>query len=195
MDTEKKLREIIQSGKPKLFKINGEKKYISKKIINDIRSKEAEFAKEHEGGLLPLAALIPLITGAIAAAGGTAAGIATTVQKVKEGKKNTAETEKVILEKKKLEEELKQMQTNNQTKKGDGFDNEAKTIKKDGNGLYLNPYEGTGVQKYFKELIHKSDMCEQSKKDYFQILKLLKGGCKSGIRKNGNGIYLEPYKK
>jgi hypothetical protein len=81
MDTEKKLREIIQSGKPKLFKINGEKKYISKKIINDIKE------KEHEGGLLPLAALIPLITGAIAAAGGTAAGIATTVQKVKEGKK------------------------------------------------------------------------------------------------------------
>ena len=37
MDTEKKLREIIQSGKPKLFKINGEKKYISKKIINDIK--------------------------------------------------------------------------------------------------------------------------------------------------------------
>ncbi len=106
MDTEKKLREIIQSRKQKLFKINGEKKYISKKIINDIRSKEAEFAKEHEGGLLPLAALIPLITGAIAAAGGTEARIATTAQKEKEGKKNTAETEKVILEKKKLEEEL-----------------------------------------------------------------------------------------
>ena len=96
----------------------------------------------------------------------------------------------MILEKKKLEEELKQMQTNNQTKKGDVGGAAGATPGAAGNGLYLNPYEGTGVQKYFKELIHKSDMCEQSKKDYFQILKLLKKGCK-----NGNGIYLEPYKK
>ena len=58
---EKKLRDIVNSGKPKTITINGVKKYISKKKINEIRENE-----QKSGGIFPL---IPILAGIAAAAG------------------------------------------------------------------------------------------------------------------------------
>ena len=51
---ETKLRQIIDSGKPASITHQGKKTYISKKKIEEIK------AKEKEGGVLPLLALLPL---------------------------------------------------------------------------------------------------------------------------------------
>src|SRR6266853_3339690 len=83
------LEEVLQNTKPKV---------LQKKL--DTR----------EGGLLPLALLIPLITGAIAAAGGVTGGVATAVAKSNENKeqaRHNAEMERLAKE-----------------KAGAGFDNE-----------------------------------------------------------------------
>src|SRR6266853_729798 len=62
------LEEVLQNTKPKVLQ------------------KKLEYIKDnHSGGLLPLALLIPLITGAIAAAGGVTGGVATAVAKAKQG--------------------------------------------------------------------------------------------------------------
>ena len=66
-EIETKLRKIVNEGKPKSITINGEKKYISKKKINEIKE------QEKEGGILPF--LIPLFAG-IGAAGAIAGGTA-----------------------------------------------------------------------------------------------------------------------
>ncbi len=66
-EIETKLRKIVNEGKPKSITINGEKKYISKKKINEIKE------QEKEGGILPF--LIPLFAG-VGAAGAIAGGTA-----------------------------------------------------------------------------------------------------------------------
>ena len=86
---------------------NGVRHYLSKKEINKLRPgfKSLEEILEHikpkiqqkkhetkEGGLLPLALLIPLITGSIGAAGAATSGIATAIAKAKE---NTKQAEAV----------------------------------------------------------------------------------------------------
>jgi len=95
---------------------NGVRHYLSKKEINKLRPgfKSLEEILEHikpkiqqkkhetkEGGLLPLALLIPLITGSIAAAGSATAGIATAIAKAKENTeqvRHNAEMEKLAKE-------------------------------------------------------------------------------------------------
>ena len=72
-EIEAKLRKIVNEGKPKSTTINGEKIYISKKKINEIKE------QEKEGGILPF--LIPLFAG-IAAAGSVAGGTAGVVSAV-----------------------------------------------------------------------------------------------------------------
>ena len=74
---EAKIQKIIADGKPGSITYEGKKTYISKNKIKEIRDKE--------GGLLPLAALLPLIFGGIGAAGAVAGGVATAVKSVKEG--------------------------------------------------------------------------------------------------------------
>ena len=66
-EIEVKLLIIVNEGKPKSTMINGEKIYISKKKINEIKE------QEKEGGILSF--LIPLFTG-IGAAGALASGAA-----------------------------------------------------------------------------------------------------------------------
>ena len=75
---ELKLRNIVDSGRPKTITINGKRYYISKDKIINARNEEKKV-----GGILPL---IPLIIGGLAAAGsvaGGAAGIAQAVNKKK----------------------------------------------------------------------------------------------------------------
>ena len=66
-EIEVKLRKIVNEGKPKSTTINGEKIYISKKKINEIKE------QEKKGGNLPF--LIPIFAG-IGAAGAVAGGAA-----------------------------------------------------------------------------------------------------------------------
>src|SRR6266853_2662816 len=75
------LDEVLQNTKPKV---------LHKKL------------ETREGGLLPLALLIPSITGAIAAAGGVTGGVATAVAKAKENSeqvRHNAEMERLAKEK------------------------------------------------------------------------------------------------
>ena len=87
---EKSIQEIIKSGIPKSVNINGKRTYISKKIIKKVKQK----------GLLPLAALLPIIFDALGAVGGVASGVANVVQSAKTSQKADAE-------KKLAEEQLK----------------------------------------------------------------------------------------
>ena len=65
---EKKLNDIVDIGAPKTFTYKGNKHYISKKKINEIKE------QQNEGGIFPL---IPILLGigAAASVGGATAGI------------------------------------------------------------------------------------------------------------------------
>ena len=152
-ETELKLREIIDKETPKSIKINGTKYYISKKIINLVKE------KEKEGGILPLIPILAGIFGATAAAAGTAAGVAKTVSDSREAQKKSIEIEKA-------QEELKQLKAQNKQN----------VVK--GEGLYLDPYQGRGIGKFFKEQIKQNDSLTNDEKDvFYKVLKSFKNGC------------------
>ena len=88
--TESKLKNIVESGKPRTLNYNGKKVYISKSIIEKLRE------KSHEGGVLPLLALLPAILGGIGAAAGTAGGIATAVNQAKQARKTDLDRKSVV---------------------------------------------------------------------------------------------------
>jgi hypothetical protein len=146
---EEKLNRYIKEGKPKFITVNKQKIYLSKEKIYQLQEKQ----KEHEGGLLPLAFLLPFLPAiakgvAVAAGVGTAAAtVANAVNKAKHNK-NMEEIEK---------QKLAEMQ-----KAGSGILVDAadkleqvpseavkwllRTFKikkeKDGNGIILRPHEG-----------------------------------------------------
>ena len=64
---EKKLRRIVDEGKPTTVSLKGERKYASKKILKEIKDRETK-----EGGIFPLIPLFAAITAASAVAGGSA---------------------------------------------------------------------------------------------------------------------------
>jgi len=81
---ETKIRNIIDyyyNNTPKFITYEGKKVYIFKDKIHEIKKLENE---NKERGILPLAALLLLIFGGLTAAGSTAGGVATVVQKAKE---------------------------------------------------------------------------------------------------------------
>jgi Na+/alanine symporter len=77
--TEEKLRELINSNKSKSVMIDNKKFWIGKKVKENIKKEE-----EKNGGILPLAALIPLIAGVVSAGAATAGGVATAVNQAKQ---------------------------------------------------------------------------------------------------------------
>ena len=81
---EGKLRAIVDSGRPKSIVVNGEKIYVSKQKIRDIKDREAR-----EGGVFPL---IPVLAG-IAAAGSIAGGSAAIANAVNTKKSQNAQLE------------------------------------------------------------------------------------------------------
>ena len=88
---EDKLRNIVDNNKPSSITYDGKKVYISKDKIKEIK----ELEKQHEGGVLPLLALLPLIFGGIGAAGAAATGIANVVKSAKESQLIDAQKEKL----------------------------------------------------------------------------------------------------
>ena len=138
---EKKLKEIVKDGKPKTITIDGKKKYISLKMINELKK---HMNNEKEGGVFPLLAALPAI---FAALGGVAGGVATAVNQAKQA-------QKADLEKEKLTEELKGLRLSpyegraiydfikiTKHKKLPFLkDSDELEIKHDGEGIYISPY-------------------------------------------------------
>src|SRR5437773_8727118 len=105
---------IVNNGIPKAIHYNGTRHYVGvkeiakyKAIFKSLESvlsatkPKIEKEQEKHGGLLPLALLIPLITGSIAAAGVVTGGIATAVAKSKENQeqlRHNAEMERLAKE-------------------------------------------------------------------------------------------------
>ena len=157
---EQSLQELINSNKNKSVVIDGKKYFIGKHVKEQVKE------KLKEGGILPLAALIPAIIAGLSGAAGIAGGIATTVQKAKE-------SQKTDLEKEKLQTEIEKM--------------------KGGKGLYLDPYKGRGLNDFLKNQISTSEsLSSKDKDDLKKICKSLKNGCLCKI-KNGKGLYLKPF--
>ena len=174
---EKEIREIIDSEKPRAVTHNGKGVYISKKVIKSIKE------KEKEGGILPLAALIPIIMSIVGGTAGAAGGVAGVVQSVKESKKADAQ-------KKLAEEELRRLK---EEKKNPV--QSQKVEEKAAAGLFLDPYQGRGISDYLKSILKSSanDGIENpEKKELKKLLKNLKNGVE--IHKSGHGLFLNPYK-
>jgi hypothetical protein len=94
---ELKLNQYIKDGKPRTVTHDKKKAYLSKPKISELQNKQ----KEHEGGIIPLLTLLPLIFGGLGAAGGVAAGAAKIAESVNNAKHNKNKEE---IEKQKLEE-------------------------------------------------------------------------------------------
>ena len=93
---EKNLNRYISEGKPRYIKHEGKRIYLSKKKITELQEKQ----KSHEGGIIPLLALLPAILGGIGAAAGVGtmgAKIAQTVS-AKKHEKTMEDLEKQKLE-------------------------------------------------------------------------------------------------
>ena len=147
-----KLENIVRVGKPKSIKVPGKSVYISKKKIDECKK---------EGGLLPLAALIPIIAGAVSATGAVAGGTAGIVKAVHdkraadkeydEQKRHNLEVEKSLKSGGSLKEHIKKFvqatDLENEGKKAvkKFLKNISNVIEvrpdKEGGGLYLNPYK------------------------------------------------------
>ena len=182
---EKNLNEIIKSGIPKAINIDGKRIYISKKIINKMKdvvqqtgglAKDRGTESEALGGLLPLAALLPIIFGALGAAGGVAGGVANVVQSAKTSQKADAE-------KKLAEEQLKKLKKENESKKEEGT----------GGGIFLNPYKGKGISDFLKNILKKSNLEKPEKTNLKNKFKNFKNGIKIE-NSSGSGLFLNPYK-
>jgi len=94
-----KIRKLIDTQTPGLIRVNGKEMYLNREMLKKIKKLEQKGGmigdKYHSGGLLPLAALLPLIFAGVTAAGATAASISKTVSNAREAQKNQAETEKI----------------------------------------------------------------------------------------------------
>jgi hypothetical protein len=168
VDLEKEIKEIIESNIPRAVTIpmpgTGDNKrvYISKKVIKCIKE------KEHEGGILPLAALIPLIMSVVGGAAGAAGGVAGVVQSAKESKKADAQ-------KKLAEEELRRLK---EEKKSPGTVVPVvpviqKEPEKAAAGLFLDPYQGRGISDYLRNILKTSEIKNPEKKELKKLLKNL----------------------
>ena len=93
-----RIYDIINSGKPANIKYNKTVKYVNKSLIKKLKDE-----KEKQGGILPLAALLPLIFGGVAAAGttaGTVASIVNNVQSKNEQARHNAAMERLAAKEK-----------------------------------------------------------------------------------------------
>ena len=181
----KRLFKKIELGNPFKICFQGESTYINEEQINSAKEKSGGFLlpligkvlsfikggsgfETKEGGILPLAALLPLIFGGIAAAGGTAGAIASAVKAANDKAKNDLELEEQRRHNKAVEKGL-------------------------GNGIFLNPYKGKALKEILIPVIDKIDGVEQEgKKQIKRVIKSLTPFFKIHEVKDGSGIYLEP---
>jgi hypothetical protein len=140
--------------------------------------------KAKEGGILPLLALLPLIFGGVAAAGGVAGGVSAAVQAANSKK---AEDEKIRLEQEKtrlqLEEEKRHNKLNEEAMKASAT--AAASIAAN-NALGIK--SGLGIQ--FDAFGKKAELTDLQLKLLKNTLKPLLS--KIGVTFTGEGMYLYP---
>ncbi len=145
---EEKLRKIIADGVPKSLTLNGQVRYISKKTINKVKEQEKK-----EGGILPLAALLPIIIAGLGTAAGVTTGIVKAVKDSNEQKRHHHEMERIAKEGKGFDAIKKFVKATNLDEESKKLlkqilFNIADTIdigeRKKGNGIYLEP-KGSGI--------------------------------------------------
>ena len=181
-----RLFKKIEQGKPFTISFQCDKTYINQDLINSLKEKHGGFLmpligkvmsfikggngfETKEGGILPLAALLPLIFGGIAAAGGTAGGIASAVKAANDKAKNDLELEEQRRHNKIIEKSLV------------------------GSGVFLNPYKGKALKEMLTPVIDKIDGVEQEgKKQIKRVIKSLTPFFKIHEAKDGSGIFLQP---
>ena len=143
---EAKLNRYIQEGKPRFITIDKKKIYLSREKIKQCQDQQ----KEHEGGLIPLLALLPIIGKVAAVAAGVGTAAATTAGVINKAKHN------------KVMEEIERQKLEEMKKAGSGvlvdaaskveqipsqavkwiLNNFKIKKEKEGNGIILRPYEG-----------------------------------------------------
>ena len=122
-----------------------------------------------------------MIFGGLAAAGGTAGGIASVVNAANQKTKNDLE----LKEQRRYNDlELKEQRRHNEA------------IEKglhEGKGIFLNPYKGKGLKDILLPVIDKIDGVEQEgKKQIKGVIKALTPFFKIYDVKDGSGIFFEP---
>ena len=122
--------------------------------------------QEKKGGILPL---LPIILGGLAAAGSLAGG--------------TAGVVKAVNDKKAQDEAMKEERRHNK---------EIEKLAK-GSSLYLQPPIGNGVKDAIKDFAKRSQLEEHGKRALKNVLYNLADSI--SVQKQGEGIYLSPYKK
>ena len=142
------LSKKMELGKSFKISFQGDSTYVSQDKIDSLKEKHGGFLlplinkvisyikggdgfETKEGGILTLAALLPLIFGGLAAAGGTAGGIASAVNAANQKAKND-------LELKEQKRHNKVMENGRETKEGEG--------------IFLNPYKGKGLKEVLVQL-------------------------------------------
>jgi hypothetical protein len=148
-----------KTGKPYTIYINKERLKEIKKIIAE---RSSGSAKKKQGGIIPL---IPLILGGIGALGSLAGGAAGIAKTVLDKKNNDA----------KLDEEQR-------------HNKELEKAARGGDGLYLSPWKGYGMDLNVKDFINNSKLDDIGKKSLRNIIKNLSNHFK--IERQGNGLYL-----
>ena len=126
---QRKIYDIVNSDNPKSFTFNGNKAYISKDKINQIKNKS-------EGGILPLATLLPLLFAGLGAAGAVTGGVSTAIRNAKVEGSGIKDVIKEFVDKSGLENASKKALKNTLKNLS-----EAITIEKSGDGLFLGPYK------------------------------------------------------
>ena len=174
--TEEKLRERVKNNKTGKVTVNGQKFWLSKKHINELKHKLDE---EKEGGIIPI---LPILAG-LASLGALSGGVATTVAKATEAKHYSKKGRGIFLNPPKGDQLLL-----NPPKGGQLLLNPPK-----GDQLLLNPSQGKGVKDFLKNILIQSDMEEEGKKVMKTALKNLSDGIKVKVKesKHGMGIYLK----
>ena len=179
----------MELGKSFKISFQGDSAYVSQDKIDSLKEKHGGFLlplinkvisyikggdgfETKEGGILPLAALLPLIFGGLAAAGGTAGGIASAVNAANQKAKND-------LELKEQKRHNKVMENGRETKEGEG--------------IFLNPYKGKGLKEVLVPVIDKVEGLEQEgKRQIKSVIKALTPFFKIYEVKDGSGVFLEP---
>jgi hypothetical protein len=146
------------------------KYYLTKDKIKDIK-KQMEAGDNASGGILPLVALLPLIFGGLAAAGGATAGIATAVKASSDVKANNAKIE----EDKRFHDELLAGQSQKQ-------------------GSCLECPEGKKVPKVaqavYSDFVKALNLDKENRRAFKNILQMIQAFTK--MERHGEALYLFP---
>ena len=187
--TEKKLREIVESGKGRKIIFEGNSIYINQKMIAELKRED-----EKEGGVIPLLALLPAIIAGLSGVAGIAGGVASTVKNAKEAQVADARKELLEAQKQKI---IAGKGVEIESIEGEGFQNGIIDIIPDskfkGEGIFLNPYEGKGMSDILRSILKK----DEERKNKIPLKKIFKklGKGDVGIIRQGEGIFLQPYKQ